>query len=170
MNKQVNHPYIYLAGILHIALVVNDVHEAMQAWSEWTGIEQSAMNLRLKGITGENKDPRDHFRDDYEYGTTEDYGFWEADVDLPNGLRIELIQPEPGKGPFREYYDKHGTGIHHIAFRCGEDSDALNDALEAAGYPYIVDTYHKNLDRWPVHDTESVMGTNLCIKPGQKNP
>lgn len=38
------------------------------------------------------------------------------------------------------------------------------------GYPYIVDTYHKNLDRWPVHDTESVMGTNLCIKPGQKNP
>lgn len=39
MNKQVNHPYIDLAGILHIALVVNDVHEAMQAWSEWTGIE-----------------------------------------------------------------------------------------------------------------------------------
>lgn len=33
MNKQVNHPYIDLAGILHIALVVNDVHEAMQAWS-----------------------------------------------------------------------------------------------------------------------------------------
>ena len=25
MNKQVNHPYIDLAGILHIALVVNDV-------------------------------------------------------------------------------------------------------------------------------------------------
>ena len=28
MNKQVNHPYIDLAGILHIALVVNDVHDA----------------------------------------------------------------------------------------------------------------------------------------------
>lgn len=50
MNKQVNHPYIDLAGILHIALVVNDVHEAMQAWSEWTGIEQSAMNLRLRAL------------------------------------------------------------------------------------------------------------------------
>ena len=162
------HPLIDLNGILHIALVVKDVNEAAAEWSEWTGIPVSKMNMRLKGISKEKKDPRDHYREDYQYGSDEGYGFWEADIDLPNGLRIELIQPEPVKGPFREYYEKHGTGIHHIAFRCGEDCDALNAALEEAGYPYIVDTYHLNLDRWPVHDTEDIMGTNLCIKPGRR--
>ena len=158
--------YIDLAGIIHIALVVNDVNQAAAEWSRWTGIPVSDMNMRLKGITKDHKDPRDHFRGDYTYGSSEGNGFWEADVDLPNGLRIELIQPEPEAGPFREYYEKHGTGIHHIAFRCPDNCDELNDALEEAGFPYIVDTYHMNLDRWPVHDTEAVMGTNLCIKPG----
>lgn len=162
------HPLIDLAGMIHIAIVVNDVQTAVAEWSKWTGIPVEKMNMRLKGITKEDKDQRNHYRKDYDYGMHEGYGFWEADVDFPNGLRIELIQPEPEKGPFKEYYEKHGTGIHHIAFRCGNDSDALNDALEAAGYPYIVDTYHLNIDRWPVHDTEEIMGTNLCIKPGKK--
>ncbi len=163
------HPLIDLNGIIHIAIVVNDVSQAAAEWSKWIGIPVENMNMRLKGITkGDDKDPRSHYRGDYQYGTSDGNGFWEADVDLPNGLRIELIQPETEQGPFREYYDKHGTGIHHIAFRCGDDSDALNDALEEAGYPYIVDTYHHDIDRWPVHDTEEIMGTNLCIKPGKR--
>ena len=51
------HPLIDLNGILHIALVVKDVNEAAAEWSEWTGIPVSKMNMRLKGISKEKKDP-----------------------------------------------------------------------------------------------------------------
>jgi 4-hydroxyphenylpyruvate dioxygenase-like putative hemolysin len=67
---------------------------------------------------------------------------------------LELVQPERGTGPYKEYFEKHGTGIHHIAFR-NDRCDEFSDMLEAEG--------------WPVHDTEDVLGTNLCIKPPKES-
>ena len=32
------HPLIDLAGMIHIAIVVNDVQTAVAEWSKWTGI------------------------------------------------------------------------------------------------------------------------------------
>lgn len=160
-------PVIDVKGLIHIALVVENVHKAAEAWSRWLGIPVDEMNIRVKGNTSVGADARNHYRNDYNYGLGEEYAFTEADIDL-SAMRIELIEPEKGNGPFREYYKKHGTGIHHIAFRTDNFEEAERMLLER-GYDYIVDTYSANGDRWTVFDTEDILGTNLCIKPPEKN-
>ena len=163
-------PTIDVKGLCHFVIIVNDIHKATKEWARILGIDEKEMNLRVRGNNlkqmkeGQKKDPRNHYRDDYNFGDGEEYEWLESDIPMGDWM-IELIQPGK-KGPFREYYDKHGTGIHHIAFRVGDKCDALNDMLEEDGYEYIVDTYAPNNDRWPVLDTEDVLGTNLCIKPG----
>jgi catechol 2,3-dioxygenase-like lactoylglutathione lyase family enzyme len=178
-------PTIDINGLLHIAIVVNDVFKAAEEWGRLLGVRVKEMNLRIKG-QGDRKmkknadgkweirddqppatqhDPRNHYRKDYSYGQSSDYDFIEADLDT-KFMRIELIQAEK-KGPFHEYYEKHGTGIQHIAFRVDnwEEVDAM---LRKDGYETIVDTYAPNKDRWTVFDTEDVLGTNLCVKPSEK--
>ncbi|WP_286082300.1 VOC family protein [Parablautia intestinalis] len=160
-------PTIDVKGLCHFVIIVNDIHKAAAEWGRLLGLKESELNLRVRGNNqAENvvPDPRNHYRGDHNFGNGKEYEWMEADIQM-GGWMIELIQPGE-KGPFREYYEKHGTGIHHIAFRVGDKCDEINDMLEADGYDYIVDCYSPNNDRWPVHDTEDVLGTNLCIKPG----
>lgn len=162
-----NKPTIDVKGLCHLVIIVNDIYKATKEWARLLGVEEESMNLRVRGNNqkeGGTPDPRNHYREDYNFGNGEEYEWIESDIQM-EGWIIELIQPGK-KGPFREYYDKHGTGIHHIAFRVGSQCDAINDMLERDGYEYIVDCYSPNNDRWPVHDTEDILGTNLCIKPG----
>lgn len=37
-----------------------------------------------------------------------------------NGLTFEIMEPISGPSTIREYLDKHGEGIHHIAFDCDD--------------------------------------------------
>lgn len=164
-----SNPTVDVKGLCHFVVIVNDIKKATKEWARILGMEEKDLNLRVRGNNykegdGTPQDPRNHYRGDHEFGNGEDWEWIEADIPM-GGWIIELIQPGK-KGPFREYYDKHGTGIQHIAFRVGDDCEAINDMLHNDGYEYIVDTYAPNNDRWPVLDTEDVLGTNLCIKPG----
>ena len=160
-------PVIDTSKLSHFVNILKDIYKARDEWAKLLGVDPSVLNLRARGnssgMPAELRDPRNRYRDDYNYGNGEEYEWLEADIPM-NGFIIELIQPEKGKGPFKEYFDKHGTGIQHIAFRI-EGCDELNDILVKEGYEYIVDTHAPNGDRWSVLDTEDVLGTNLCIKP-----
>ena len=164
-----SNPTIDVKNLCHFVIVVGNIHKAVKEWARLLGIDETVLNLRARGtyeLYHDVPDPRNHYRGDHDFGKGEEYAWLEADIPM-GGWVIELIQPGK-KGPFREYYDKHGTGIHHIAFRAGVECDEINDMLEKDGYEYIVDWYHPNNDRWPVHDTEDVLGTNLCVKPGRE--
>lgn len=162
-------PIIDPKTMCHFVIVVKDIEKAAVEWAKLLGVESLPIRARGdgSGTPAQDHDSRNHYRGDYNYGIGPEYEWLEADIQM-NGFIIELIQPEKGKGPFKEYFDQHGTGIHHIAFR-NERCDEFNDQLEKDGYEYIVDCYSPNGDRWPVHNTENVLGTNLCIKPSKNS-
>jgi hypothetical protein len=163
-------PTIDVDGLVHIAIVVKDVRRAAAEWARLLGVDEPPVVARGNdlGKEGFQRDPRNRYRDDHNYTNGPEYEWLEADFQM-KGFVLELVQPEQGTGPYKEYFEKHGTGIHHIAFR-NDRCDEFNDMLEAEGYPYIVETYSvASGDRWPVHDTEDVLGTNLCIKPPKES-
>ena len=53
-----------------------------------------------------------------------------------NKLDVEFISPVEGDSIYRDFLNKHGEGIHHIAFRV-DDLDAETDKLVARGIPVI---------------------------------
>ena len=53
-----------------------------------------------------------------------------------NKLDIEFISPVEGDPIYRDFLNKNGEGIHHIAFRV-DDLDAEMDKLVAKGIPIV---------------------------------
>ena len=51
-------------------------------------------------------------------------------------LVIELIQPDDRPSVWREHLDRHGEGVHHIAFRV-PDTKATEAELAARGMPVL---------------------------------
>lgn len=97
--------------ISHIALVVNDLDEAMNFWVETMGLPLSYV---------------EHVPD--------------QDVDvafLPSGdSEIELLEPIGSESGVARYLEKRGPGIHHICFEV-ENIDELLLRLKKAGVPLI---------------------------------
>ena len=56
-----------------------------------------------------------------------------AFFDLPN-IQLELIQPNGAKSTWQDFLDKHGEGVHHLAFQVKDTSEKVA-ACEAAGMP-----------------------------------
>ncbi len=50
--------------------------------------------------------------------------------------RIELLEPTSPTSPIAAFLDRHGPGIHHIAYQCQDLAQRLRD-LTAAGVPLI---------------------------------
>ena len=57
---------------------------------------------------------------------------WMAFFNAGPNVQIELIQPNGIKSTWQDYLDKHGEGIHHIAFNV-KDMDQKIEACEAMG-------------------------------------
>ena len=57
---------------------------------------------------------------------------------LTNGGRIELLQPLSEESPVARFLQRHGPGLHHVAFRV-TDIHATLEAVAAAGLA-VIDT------------------------------
>ena len=53
------------------------------------------------------------------------------------GVELELIQPLEGESPWQEFLDKHGEGIHHIAFKV-DDLDKEVDKFTKRGLSVLI--------------------------------
>jgi hypothetical protein len=51
-------------------------------------------------------------------------------------IQIELIEPMGGRSTWQEYLDKHGEGIHHIAFQV-KGIDDVEKRFEIQGNPTV---------------------------------
>jgi len=147
-----------LGSFVHMALVVPDAKLAAETWAELFGLPVPEVVVQVEG--------------DYPIEDTVHYlryrgepwvtNFKIAKLDTPHFM-IELIQPGDF-GSFREYYEKHGTGLHHMAFVLGKKRDAMIEKLtKGMGFGLRVEGLHSKGD-WTVVDTEDVLGTNLNIK------
>ena len=85
----------------HIAIAVNDVEESAKVYRQALGV------------------------DNVEFETVESEGVKIAIIELENG-RIELMQPTNDSSPIKNFLDKKGQGLHHLAL----DTDNIEDEVE----------------------------------------
>jgi len=48
-------------------------------------------------------------------------------------IQIELLQPLYGPSTYREFYEAHGEGIHHVSFGIDDDHDEIISGFKANG-------------------------------------
>ena len=92
--------------VVHVALVVRDIEKSAKAYAELFGVEASGIN-----ITDPLEKTRLRFRGK-PTGARAKLAF----LRLEN-ITIELIEPIGGPSTWREFLEKTGGGVHHIAFR-----------------------------------------------------
>ncbi|NLO83270.1 MAG: VOC family protein [Clostridiales bacterium] len=111
--------------ITQIGIVVRDIDAVSQAYADFLGVEK----------------PRWFWTAGYDKAHTELYGKpSDARAKLAffdmGSLQLELIEPDENPSTWREFLDKHGEGVHHIAFVI-KDMDGKIRAMEQNGMPLI---------------------------------
>ena len=106
--------------IAQVGFIVRDVEKSKKKWAAFFGVpvpatvdagEYSVTQTRYKGRAA----PRAACK----------MAFFSAG---PN-MQLELIEPNGEKSTWQDFLDKHGEGIHHIAFRV----KGMDKLLEACG-------------------------------------
>jgi len=104
-----------LKRITQVAMVVRDIEKARDVWAELLGVEKSPIiktegweltHMTFRGAPSEGKAKLTFFN-------------------LEN-IVLELIQPVGGPSTWQDFLERHGEGIHHIAFNV----ENLDETLE----------------------------------------
>jgi methylmalonyl-CoA/ethylmalonyl-CoA epimerase len=100
----------------HVCFLVADLDKAVEDW------------IRILRVVdpGQLKEPLVKMED---FNAGEDVMRWATFVN-PEGCEIQLLQPV--SGPLRRRLEKHGEGVHHIAF-CRPDLLEVVRKLDEAG-------------------------------------
>lgn len=100
----------------HVAIVVKDLDEKIEAWSKLLGAEPTFR------VTTQQFDPAGTL---YEGEPTD--AQIRAVVFKVGSMELELMEPIGGPGVWSEFADGQGGGLHHI----GLMSDSLDEGIEA---------------------------------------
>jgi catechol 2,3-dioxygenase-like lactoylglutathione lyase family enzyme len=146
---------IPLTGFIQIAIVVDDIERALDAWCELFDAPRPEVR-----VTDATANPNEIYR-----GSVASYGLKLAVIDCKErGFIIELHEPDENPSTFREFLDKHGNGVHHVGFEVGQARDAVIGELEGLGY--VMRTIGMYPDgSWTIVDGEDSLGVNLNVKP-----
>ncbi|MDE4542192.1 MULTISPECIES: VOC family protein [unclassified Thermoanaerobacterium] len=104
--------------VTQIGIIVKDIDEASKTFADFFGVEK----------------PKWNWTDGYEKSHAE-YNGKPSDARAKlaffdmGQVQIELIEPDENISTWREFLDKHGEGVHHIAFQV-KDMDEKIKALE----------------------------------------
>lgn len=104
--------------ISQIAIVVRDIHAAMDAyqkalgWGPWNVYQHQPPSLHHTHL----------------HGQPEAYTMIGAETHV-GPIVVELIQPGEGPSIYKEWLDQHGEGLHHIA--CMAHTQEESDAVKA---------------------------------------
>ncbi len=110
-------------NVIQIAIVVKDISKAVEAWSKILGMKPQRITE-----TREWEETKMSFMGAPSKGRAK-LAFFNL-----NNIVIELIEPIDGPSTWREFLDKHGQGIHHIAFDISGNADCIKKILEIGGY------------------------------------
>ena len=143
-----------LGNFIQICLVVEDMDEAVKYWSKLFNIEEPEIMVQAA-----EKNPDLTYR-----GEVAEYGMRMAIIKA-NGFVIELVEPDQNPSTFREFLNKHGSGVHHLGFEVGDKRDAIVEELEnKEGFDMRTIGYYPG-SSWTVVDCEDKLGVNINIKP-----
>lgn len=96
-------------AVAQIALLVNDIESASQAYADFFGIDNRGwfwsdeFGITLTEFRGKPTEGRAKL----------------AFLDM-GSIQLELIEPDDHPSTWRESLDRHGEGFHHIAFSLKE--------------------------------------------------
>ena len=145
---------IGLDGFIQIALVVENIEEVAKKWADLFGVPVPAIEIH---------EPSDDQTLTYR-GKPADYKIKFVAIQA-NGFDIELMEHIEGESTFKEFFDKHGQGVHHLGFEVGNRRDAIVDELEKEKSYNLRTVGVYPGSSWTVVDTEDDLGVNLNIKP-----
>lgn len=130
------------------------MEEAVKQWSSMFNIKEPEIMIITPSKSSELT-----YR-----GEIAEYGMHMAIIEA-NGFFFELVEPDNNPSTFREFLDKHGSGVHHLGFEVGEKRDAIINELETKeGYEMRTIGYYPG-SSWTVVDSEDRLGVNINIKP-----
>jgi len=143
-----------LKNFIQICLVVENMDEAVKYWSKLFNIEEPEIVVNTPSRS-----------EDLKYrGEIAEYGIRMAIIKA-NGFVIELVEPDENPSTFREFLEKHGSGVHHLGFEVGDQRDAIVEELEKKeGFEMRTVGYYPG-SSWTVVDCEDQLGVNINIKP-----
>lgn len=104
-----------LKRIIQVAIVVRNIEKATAIWSELLGLKKPSIE-ETEGLESTHMT----FRGKPSKGRAK-----LAFLNLEN-IVLELIQPVDGPSTWQDFLDRHGEGIHHIAFQV----ENLEETLE----------------------------------------
>ena len=150
-------------GPAQIALVVEDLYEAMEAyyrsfgigpWHIYTYGKPLVKKMTIRGRETEYK--------------------MKVGLSHLGDMRIELIQPLEGETLYKEFVEKHGYGVQHLGFLVDDMEKALALA-ERSGFKMIMDGSGFGLEgdgHYAYLDTEDTIGITIELieRPKRRFP
>ncbi|MBD8005138.1 VOC family protein [Bacillus norwichensis] len=120
-----NKPLLGNNQINQLAFVVKDIDKANEAFTKLLGIRKTEPFL-----TGDSSVSKVIFKESPSESRSK-----LAFLNTPT-VQFELIEPDENPGTMREFLDKVGEGIHHIAFDV-DSIDSYLPVMEEKGYPVL---------------------------------
>ncbi len=111
-----------LKNVVQIAIVVKNLDKAIAVWSKVLGVKPSRVTE-----TGRWEETKMMFMGSPSEGRAR-LAFFNL-----NNIVVELIEPIDGPSTWKEFLEKYGQGIHHIAFDISGKSECINRFIEAGG-------------------------------------
>lgn len=111
--------------VAQIGIIVKDIEKTAKVYADFLGVETPPANWT---------DGLDKAQTEYN-GQPSEARARLAFFDM-GSLQLELIQPDEHPSTWREFLDKHGEGVHHIAFIIDGMKDKVLK-LEQNGMPLI---------------------------------
>jgi catechol 2,3-dioxygenase-like lactoylglutathione lyase family enzyme len=144
--------------LCHVAILVKDIRKATDNWSKILGLPKP--NIWTLPPFGEVPTFTD--------GKPGDYTDCQLAVFELENVKIELVQPGPNSGPWKEKLDRDGEGLQHLSFIVPDRKKAQDTLKETgASAPY-------HIGYWPggtyaFVDTAEQCGVEINIKTDVNN-
>jgi len=132
-----------------VAIVVGDIDQAVRMYADIFGVEVSG-----PVTTGPQEETNIRYRGQPTPGRAK-LSF----LQMGSQLSVELIEPIGGPSTWQEQLDKHGPGVHHIAFQI-ESMDRVLDYLTAKGIATVQRGDYKG-GRYAYADSRQSLGVVL---------
>ena len=140
---------------VHIAVVVSDIEKVLKTYcrlfqTEMPAIKQTAVpetaNVRYKGLPTPARAKQSFL----QFGR----------------IRVEFLEPDEHDSTWREYLDRHGNIVHHIAFNVEDMGKALS-VLEEEGME-VIQSGNYNGGKSAYIESENELGVMLELLQNDK--
>jgi catechol 2,3-dioxygenase-like lactoylglutathione lyase family enzyme len=137
---------------LQVCIVVKDLDEAMKRYTDLLGVGPFLVyTVDTDEVPGVTRD-----------GKPTSYAVRVGITKLGSGV-LELFQSLRGETIWKEFFDRHGEGLHHLGFYV-KDFDAALATFTGQGFKITVDgpiVGKERTGRFTYFDTQDRMGTTL---------